>query len=677
MLGCSVIADVEDASDLWDCFGSFRPSPATRTLTWARENIVNEHGRPYDHAAYPHLGAPGGPLDSNDDPRIRTITLQFASRVGKTFAGQVITLRQAAVDPAPMMFASASEQLTKQVLKRTYKMIRKRASLRNIMLHSSERDQKQDHIEFAECEMWGAWSRSASTLADKDIKVGHANELDKWEYESTSTEGDPQKLFTDRFKNYQSVRKVLFESTPAIAGTSRIEKLRLAGSDCRFEVPCPHCRRFQMLEIGREDQEHGLRWERDEKGKSSPTHARKTARYVCRCCGSAIFDFHRPWMIRRGVWCPAGAEVVDDQALRVAEAELAPDDERVERLWAGWRHASWIRGTPFRDGPDASFQLSSLYALSLGWGDVAAEFIASKDKPRDLQNFVNQWLGQTWAAVRSKSTVEEIAERIATQLPVGTVPAWGKILVVAVDRQGADGGYVKYVVVAGGDDDRAAIVEHGIKLNLEDVWSQVTKADYPHEDGGPTLTPVVTGIDSGWDTKTTYDFCNSHRHAYALKGSNTDLGSLPYKVATLDGTTRSGASHQLLIHVNTDYWETDLQYRLDNRTAGEPGCLAANKTASRDEQFLDELTNGVLSDKIDARGNAKLLWVKKDENRPNDWRDATRYALCLLQMEKELRKGLLPARAVATPNSHSKQAPPVEDQPFVRQPSAGWIRRRT
>ena len=43
-------------------FRAFRPSPRVRTIRWSIDNVVNDQGRPYDHAAYPHLGAPGGPL---------------------------------------------------------------------------------------------------------------------------------------------------------------------------------------------------------------------------------------------------------------------------------------------------------------------------------------------------------------------------------------------------------------------------------------------------------------------------------------------------------------------------------------------------------------------------------------------------------------------------------------
>ena len=66
-----VLPDVQDATSLDRTYSSFRPRDQRRLLEWSKEEIVNDQGRPYDHAAYPHLGAPGGPMDAFDDPKVR------------------------------------------------------------------------------------------------------------------------------------------------------------------------------------------------------------------------------------------------------------------------------------------------------------------------------------------------------------------------------------------------------------------------------------------------------------------------------------------------------------------------------------------------------------------------------------------------------------------------------
>lgn len=577
-------------------------------------------------------------MDAFDNHRIRTISLQFATRLGKTFLGQCLSIYVADVDPAPSMHANSTETLAKQVIERTYKMIRGRSDLRALLLKKHEKDQRQDTVEFVGNILYGAWAKSVSTLADKDLKFGHAGEVDKWEQTSTSKEADPIELFTDRFKNYQSTRKVLIESTPTVKGASRIEGFLHAGSYCHLWVPCSECRKYQRLE---KDQ---ILWDHPKTGRSDPALAFATARYVCPHCKAELLDDSRAWMVQRGVWVPQGASVDDMAAIEVAENRIM---EETGDPWQGWSQSPWIVGDAYRDGPDASYQLSSLYALSLSWGDIAKKWIECQGKPQKLRNFINQWLGETWAARKSKSTSELVAERIGTDRPARVVPEWARFLTVTIDQQAADGGFVVFVIMAHGPDDRAAVIGHGQSdKGLEWVWENICTVSYPFEGGsGDSLIPLVTAVDSGWDTKKTYAFCNSHPRCFAIKGSDGDLGGQPYRVSTLDKTSRTGADGQKLILVATDFWETDLQHRLDDVPKEVDGCLSLSRNAAADFEYLDQLLNGVLTDKIDSRGNARLLWIKKAEEDPNDFRDATRYGLCMGALVLEDLGGRYPARA--------------------------------
>lgn len=639
-----------DASFLWGALRSFTPRRDWLTIDWFRAKIVTDQKRAYDHESYPHIGAPGGPADEFDNPYCRSIALQWATRLGKTFFGQAAVIRTADTDPAQMLFVSANEKLAIEVTKRTYKMLRARAELAGLLL-KCEADQKQDLIEFNECEMFVGWARSAATLADKNIKVGHANELDEWEHPSTSKDGDPQELFTDRFKDYQSHRKVIFESVPKVRGVSRIEALRKQGTNCRLSVPCPKCKRYQTLEFGT-GLPYGVKWEKDENDNHTLELASRTAHYICRHCAKKIDDHDRPWMIRRGVWCPEGAEVIDKVALKITEHELRrPIGGKRSYVWSGWKSAPWIKGRAVRDGEEASYQLSSLYALSLRWGDLAKEFVKCHKKPQKLRNFVNQWLGETWEASRSKTDPEKVGERLNNTLPRGVVPVWGRFLTVAVDRQQRDGGFVVYEVMAhgpsesGSGEPRAAVIDFGERSKLVDLWEDVIRRKYEHADGGPPLIPEITLIDSGWDTKHTYSFCNAHPGTLAIKGSDS-LQELPYQLKVLEAKNiRTGADGQRLLHIATDFWEEDLQDRLDAKLPGEEGCLELCEHAARHEEFLKQLCNGTLGLKVDRRGSERKLWIKKDgEDSSNDHRDTTRYNLCAGKLELDHRKGIWPER---------------------------------
>ena len=654
----------EQAGFVWEACQAFQPRRTPTLLSFCRREIVTDKGRPYDHGAYPHLGAPGGPMDAFDNPSIRRIVMEWATRLGKTFLWQCAQIFTALHDPADMMDANATEKLVLETIDRSYKMLRHRSTLRAMLLKRWEKDQRQNQIELIGCTVFGAWARSASTLADKNIKVGHAGEIDKWEHASTSGEADPFKLWQDRFKDFAAVCKQIIESTPGIRHRSRIEPMRQGGTDCKLYVPCPHCFRFQKLEFGSPGVEHGLKFDRAASGYTDPQAARESARYVCLHCHGVIADHHRAWVIRRGVWVPAGATVRDDVAREVAESRIADQGELNYEIWRGWKSSPWIEGLAQRDGITASYQLSSLYALSLSWGDVAEEFAGCKDRPQFLRNFVNSWLAETWEPRKSKSTPERVAERLNNKLETGIVPDWGRFVTITADRQAADGGYVVYVVLAHGPDDMAAEIAHGQVQTLEELWSDVIDRTWRHADGGEPLTAVISGVDSGWDTKKTYEFCNAHSNCYPIKGSDGDLGGEPYRVSEVGRGSRSGMDGQTLLMVNTDFWETDLQHRLDELKPGDAGSLALSADGASDWDLIHQLLNAVLTDKKNTRGNERLLWVKKRESDPNDYRDAVRYGLCLARAWLDDGGGVVPVRRKPVENQIDEQA--GDEKRFIR-----------
>ena len=658
--------ELQDASGLSRCFSAFRPSPRLRMLTWCRQHIVNDQGRPYDHAAYPHLGNPGGPCDAFDDLRTRTITLQWATRLGKTFFSQSALLFQADTSPCPMMIGSAVEKLGREVAARVYSMIHARRHL-DEQLAKNRREQRQDLIEFKNCQIYVAWSRSVSTLADKNIKVGHAGEYDKWEHPATAREAHPHKLFDDRFKDYQSVRKVIYESTPTIKGRSAIEKRLMEATYCRYFVPCPHCRRYQLLEMGSDD--WGIQWQKAEDGHSRPDLAYDTAHYVCRHCKQRCDDFHRPWMMRRGVWCPEGCEIDDAEAIRAAECVNSGSAHQ----WKGWRTAPWIIGTPKRNGQDASYQLSSLYALSLGWGDIAKEFVKSKRNTQELRNFVNQWLGETWQIRGTRHDWQKLGERLNGGYGVGVVPDECGVLTVGIDVQ-AD--RFVWVVCGWACEDRAYVIDWG----ETPTWAEMKRILARRFDAG-ALPIAMGGIDSGHRTDEVYGYCREIGDCLRpTKGF--DALERPYIASSLEGTrdeTRKAVAQRnkmYLWKVNKPYWQEELQRRLDNFEAGKPGALTLPHEAADSQDFMMQLTNNAPQENEKGR----MIWGKIHPADPDDIRDALIIARVVKEMWTRGNEGRI-ALAVSTRRSQrpAKSANTSEKNHAATGPAAmfprpgGWI----
>ena len=473
--------------------------------------------------------------------------------------------------------------------------------------------------------------------------------------EATSTEGEPVSRFRKRGAEFPD-RKFLLESTPSIAGRSAIETGRQQSTDHRYHVPCPHCVKFQTLEFGDGSGPGMIHWEKTPNGQDDRGLARRTAHYVCLHCEGRIDDIHRPWMMNKGVWVPKGCTVDHEKAM---EARQLPADDM-----------SWLIGTPVNWGSDYGSQISVFYALFHGWGDIVDDFLSKCKKPKTLQQWVNEDKGETWEVKRTKTTPEKVGERLKVETPRGVVPKWVKFLTCTMDRQAADGSFVKWVVVGHGENEKSHVVDYGAAKTLDETWATAARRQFPRTGGGLAVTPILCAVDSGWDTKKTYDFCNGKHNVFACKGSSTDMAGKPFRLAEVEKGDHEG---QILFTVNTDYWESDLQAALDERLPGEFGSMSLCSEAEKDIEFLTELCNGVISDSMDSRNNAKLLWVRKDENIPNDWRDAIRYGKALAKLVEE--SGGVPQEVERIAEQ------PKQRQPYVREVEqsngGGWIRRRS
>lgn len=89
----------------------------------------------------------------------------------------------------------------------------------------------------------------------------------------------------------------------------------------------------------------------------------------------------------------------------------------------------------------------------------------------------------------------------------------------------------------------------------------------------------------------------------------------------------------------------------------------------------------MLDDVVDTRGNSKLLWIKKNPTKPNDYRDAVRYGKAIARLWIE-EKGLPKRQGVVTAEAPVERQPEPDPEPeeaFVRSvdddSDGGWIRQ--
>lgn len=601
----------------------FAPRPEVRLLDWAREYARDEWGHPYDDDAFPHLGAPGGPLDALDCRQYLDVWLQWATRLGKSFGGQIQVLKNADVDPCPMLFISADAMLAKQAGARTRRMIEHCPQLaRQLPARKSKTE-----IELDFCRLFIGWPRSPATLADKAIRFGHAAEIDKYEYNPlVSKEADPLELFDERFKEFAWFKR-LKESSPGLRSASRIEPGRLAGTNARYFVQCQRCKKLAPLA------KEQIRFERPA-GRADKELARRTAYYQCPLCGKANRDEDRGPMMRCGVWVPEGCDVHHKRAIKAA----ARQREAGRPLWRGFtQDADWLIGTPARDGTSYSSHLSSLYALSVTWGAIAEKIVDSEQRPGAARNFKNSWLAETWEHVRRDTDWETLGKRLMiTPLERGQVPREAWCLFAGVDKQES-----VYPVTAGAWTEHGArhVLDYARLESIEDLLDWLS-CEFPGE-GGKLLRLSLVLMDFGYRPHGVHDVVEKAKargiRLIPCRGSTSSLG-VPYRRRRLGkDTSKPGARY---IEVDTSSTQDWLDKQLhDLVPGGDGGMTLFSGPLAEHQELLAQVLNDAPVPSTDRNNQVRESWKRIDESLPNDYRDCLRYESVAYLLKKNRHDG--------------------------------------
>jgi phage terminase large subunit GpA-like protein len=630
-------------------WGNWSPRPRVKCLDWMREHVRMIDGTPFDTDLYPHIGAPGGPAEAFDNPYVRAIWLMWATRLGKTAFGLSLQLYVAACMPCPMMLAAAIQKLAYGVVEtKIYEMYKRCKPLAAQMLPAHRRN--KDWVHYRDCRTYIAWTGSASTLADKAVKYLHLFEMDKAN-DKESNEGDPVDLAIERTKEFPD-RKILGEGTPVKKSKSRIFPRYLSGTQRRYEVPCPKCHRHQLLVFGEAPGPDGrpkpgsIFWDHLPDGSSDPNLAKRTARYICLHCKKEIHDEHRASMFKAGRW-PALGQHVDKRGR--------------------------ILGTPSIQSDEESYHLGSIYARATTWGEIAKAIVSART-PKQKQNLANSWAGWVYERKAVRATWERVAERLAADLPLFEIPTGGVFVVRGVDRQ-LD--HWKFITLAYFEQERHALIDYGVCHNDDELGEAVMRS-FPRADGGAVMDKSLTFVDSGDQTDEVYKICErlhtpqAGRYVFPIKGVEAAaMSGEPFTKKRLgdDKKTvrRAGLSSLWYYRINRAYWEEVAESTLVSRNQDSFGGLTLPAEAAADQELIEELLNGVEEDG---------KWQKADEELPDDFRAAYRYARCAAHVMVRGNWANVryrpPGPKPTKPTNEKKPRP----EPGARRPSrSSWLNR--
>lgn len=647
------------------------PPPDIRTWDWVKENARTPEGKPFNHIDYPWTE---GICDEWDNPRRQLLWLQFSARCGKTLIAQCLMISSIARRPAPALYGSSTETLVKQtMLKKLYPMFEHCDETADWLPPPHRRLQTRADLKHST--LYTAWSGSPTTLADLDPHYLHGGEIDKWD-KAVSDEADPLALFLERGREVPD-RKAILESTPTVARKSRVERGLVNGTDCRWHVPCPRCRTYQeMVYCDYDRQKKVLKYDRErggliydlENGEPSEAKAYTTARYVCCSCRHEWADEDRRPAIRQGIWVPRGQWVGHGQS--------GPE----------------LRGTAVNGhGPDASFQLSRLYAPTFTLGDNAREIAACASDEDRWRNFLNSWAGLTYEARKTDEEWHEVAERLCTASPVGLCPEGAIFCTAGIDVQKD---HFVFVVAAWRQNTSGHVVHYGTVDTWEDV-SRLLDGTYAHVDGGPELPIRLSLVDcrDGNRTEEVSHECRKlhrvDRIVWPSMGSNAGLmkgASFQRSVSSEGGrkakakSKRRGATEFSYITVNTTYWQSWVHNALFFREPGASGSITVHSGGKSDQDLWDQLMNEMPEGKVDTTGHSAMRYVVVREHQAWDLRDAMRYARCAAEVwtngawdRQRDRKPPTPSPEPAAIQERQQQPP---RQPRTQE-SNSWLKRRT
>lgn len=467
-------------------------------------------------------------MDAVNDHNIHTIVFMKSAQVGATEILNNIVAYYIDQDPSPTLVLQPTLQMAQAWSKdRLANMIRDCDKLREKVKDPKSKNSSNTVLskQFPGGNINIVGSNSAAGLASRPIRILLCDEVDRYD-PSAGTEGDPINLAIKRTTTFWN-RKVFITSTPTIKGLSRIE-IAFEESDQRYyEVPCPHCNEYQVLE-----------WEQIHWESKKP----ETAEYSCKHCEQIIPETKKQWMLSKGRW------------------QATQETKRV-----------------------AGFHISELYSPWRTWKDMAIDFYAVKSQPEMLKTWVNTALGRTFDDP-GESIEHSALMELREDYDFSNIPNTVLLVTCGIDVQGDR---LEAQTIGWSYNNEAWVLDYRVFFgdpSSNNVWKDLDSylnTAFTREDD-KKLKIISACIDSGGHhTQQVYAFTKNrvHRKIFAIKGqsvSNKPIAGRPSFI---------GRARHILYPVGSDTAKEFIYSRLkaENKVIHFPATV--------DEEYFKQLTS--------------------------------------------------------------------------------------
>ena len=407
-------------------------------------------------------------------------------------------------------------------------------------------------------------ANSPASLASRPIRYLFLDEVDKYPPNS-GKESDPISLARERTKTFAYNKKIFLTSTPTVRDGNIWKAYESADEIRHYYVPCPFCKTNQQLKFKQ------IKWPQD----ATPTEALETAWYECEKCKEKINDGHKIEMIKNGKW-----------------------------------RATKKSGSKKK----LAFHLNTIYSPWVRFGDIAYEFLKSKNYPDMLQNFVNSWLAEPWEETQLNINSDIVMKR-QTEYEEFIVPDKAQLLTAGVDVQK---GKLFYTIRAWGVDYTSWNITHGEALSFDEI-EQIMNATYKNRNGEDFEVSLCC-IDSGDQTEDVYDFCYKNSDwAIPVKGSSHQMYSR-YKISTIE-KIGSKAFGMRLVLINTGQYKEVIANRLKRPNGNGSFMVFSGCDLDYAQQITSEHKVRV------KKGSSEVeVWKPKTAHADNHYLDCEVYA---------------------------------------------------
>jgi phage terminase large subunit GpA-like protein len=539
-----------------------RPPERLNVSQWADKFRVLDSNSaepgPWRTARTPYLK---GIMDAFNDVEIEEIIFVKPTQVGGTESLNNMVGYIIAQDPSSTLIVYPTLDLAEYTSKNR---IQPMVNLCGVLKERFQDDNsKLLELQFNGMYLVLSGANSPASLASRPIRYLFMDEVDKYPANS-GKEADPRSLARERTRTFPNNKKIFQTSTPTLRNGPIWKEWENADDQRRYYVPCPHCGKYQTLKFKQ------IKWPEN----ASPQEAQSAAYYECEYCHEIITDGNKQNMLRAGRW----------------ESEKKTGTRKT------------------------AFHLNAIYSPWIRFGDVAYEFLKSKDYPEILMNFVNSWLAEPWEQTEVKLNSDKVLER-QSEYEEGMVPDGTLLITAGVDVQ-KDHFY--YTIRAWGTSMTSWNIGHGIA----ETWNQIENImNLPYEDSqGNSYQVNLCAVDSGDKTDEVYDFCVYNQEwAVPVKGSSNPLQAR-YNISSIEKVDSKAYGMRLYI-VDGNQYKDMIAGRL-SRPNGT-GSWMVYKDCDREyaEQICAE------EKVVEKKGAREIeVWKPKTSHAANHYLDAEVYA---------------------------------------------------